>query len=503
MMNNSALRVEEGTFANLTQPADETLFYSCIRCHNDFAESETDGLHCGVCGAFYPSIEDVKIFVANPDQLLQKQIEWLPEKRTELSAWMQRMESIYDKDLHAPESLELLKKSYQGAIANLDVIDQQLAPVRNYLEGRTQPHSLFSDFAGGGWPSLELLDYFYRDWNGTEEAEVIENIFIEGIERFCDDWNSVAVLGSGAGGVVYLAANYFQQTFGVELSIDTLLLSKVLLAGGDFTLNYSLPRPNFPLATKTVRIEGAPQPRENISLMSADVHQLPFRSGSLSCVITNYVMDVIPNQKKVAAEIYRVLAKDGVWLDLSLPISMSAADQFNTLDMPRYLEQAGFKLLQRRRHRYNFLDLSPISEWSWFHNQTPVMSVARKVSGSVQAQPNYFAEYFAETSDAIWQRVPKRVVDVSLIQERQFTGEEINESKALVVQPLNNHRPAKFKVSNETAMLTEWLLQTIDGTRTLREIFDLMRQTFGELVQPDDMVKFFYDLEVSSLIEIR
>lgn len=504
-MSNTALRrvkVQEEPISNFVQPAENASFYRCIRCHNEFQQTEVNGLHCGVCDAFYPSIDDVNVFVSNPDMLLRKHFDWVPEKRKDLDQWMAKIEAVYDEKLHSPESLALMKNSYHGMLANLDAIEKKMAPVKNYLEGHTQPPSFFNDFAGGGWPSLELLDYFYRDWGGTKEAENIAGLFTEAIERFCHERESVAVLGSGAGGVVYLAAEFFKQTFGVELAIDTLLLSKEMLDGGNLTLNYSLPRTNFPIEGKEAQIEGAAQQRAGIRLLSADVHQLPFRTASLSCVITQYLMDVVPNQKSVVAEIHRVLAQGGVWIDFSLPISMSAVDQFNTLDAQWFLKKSGFKLLDRHMHRLAFLDLSPLSEWAWMHNQTPVMFAAQKVSDSAPLQRNHFAEYFARTGDAIWEKVPRRAVDISMVHERRFTDEGIKESKSLVVEHLNNHRPGKFVVSDQTAMLTEWFLQTIDGQRTIGEIFELMRQGYGEMIQPDDVIKFFNDLEVSALIEI-
>lgn len=506
-MSNTALRdldeIEIDMVLNFARPAEDALFYRCIRCHSEFEESEENGLHCVVCGAFYPSIQDVKIFVSNPDQLLRKHVEWLPEKRKELATWMAKVQSVYDAEGPAPESLVLMKKSYDGMLANLDVIEKQMEPVRQYLDNRNQPQSFFGEFAGGGWPSIELLDYFFRDWCGTKEAEGIENLFTGAIERFCDDRSSVAVLGSGAGGVVQLAAESFRLTFGVELAVDTLLLSQELLNGGNFTLTYSLPRPNFPLAVKTVTIEGAAQKCAGIRLLSADVHQLPFRTASLSCVITNYLMDVIPNQKMVAAEIYRVLAPDGIWLDLSLPISMSAGDQFNSLDRPGFLKRAGFELLDQGVHRFNFLDLMPLSEWAWTHNQTGVVFAAQKVPGSTPPRPDDFAEYFAGKGDTIWEKIPKRAVDISLVHDRRFTDEGVEESKGVTVRHMNNHRPGHFAVSDQTIMLAEWFLQTIDGKRSIREIFELMRQGYGELIQPDDVIKFFSDLEVSSLIDIN
>ncbi|MGB8509400.1 MAG: methyltransferase domain-containing protein [Pyrinomonadaceae bacterium] len=483
-------------------PRESSSFYHCVRCNGGLERQEQDGLRCNVCRAFYPSIEGVEVFVSNPDPLLRNHVEFLPEKRKEIEAQRVKVRDAYDEELHAPESLAVMERDFEGQLANLELIEQVMESATQYVNGRSQPKSFFDDLAGGGWPALEMLPYFYRDWGGTKEAEELNRLFTGDIERFCRERESVAVLGCGACGLVYQVAELFPVTFGVELAIDTLLLAKRLLDGGDFTLHYSAPKSNFPISQKVVKVEGAGRKREGINLLVANVNQLPFRSSSLSCVITQYLMDIVPSQRRVVTEINRVLAPGGVWLDFSLPLSMSAADQFNRLNMPQFFQRFGFKLLDQSMHRFTHLDMTPLSEWAWSFTQTPVSCAVEKVSLPVKARPNYFAEYFAGTSDAVWDKIPRRVVDVSLVHERQFRGDGVRESKGLAVLHLNDPRPAKLGVRNETAVLIEWFLRTMDGVRTVREIFDLMREDYADFIQPDEVLNFFNSLEEASYIEI-
>jgi SAM-dependent methyltransferase len=481
---------------------EESSLYHCVRCHGGLKQSVRGDLLCGVCEAFYPSIKGVQVLVSNPDQLLRKHAGWLPERRKEIEEQRAKVRAAFDEKLHAPESLAAMEESYDGLLANLELIERQLEPVRQYLDDRGEPTSFFGELAGGGWPGLEMLEYFYRDWHGTKEAAALSRLFTDPIERFCHERESVAVLGCGAGGLVYAVAELFPSTFGVDLAIDTLLLSKKLLDGEHFTLHYNIPRMSFPISRKTVRIEGAARKREGINLLAANVQQLPFRSSSLSCVITQYMMDIVSSQKKIASEIHRVLAPGGVWLDFSLPLSINAADQFNSLELPLFLRRSGFELLEQSMHRFSFLDLAPLSEWAWTSSQTPVRFVAEKVFAPHVEPPDYFARYFAGTSDAIWDKVPRRVVNISLVHERRFTDGGVREQHGLAVLHLNNTRPGNFAVTNETAVLIEWFLRAVDGTRTIREIFDLMRKDYGEILQAGEMLKFFSELEESSFIEI-
>src|SRR5438105_11416979 len=113
--------------------SEESSFYQCVRCHSKVEQLEETSLRCDVCDAFYPSIDDVKIFVSNPDQSLKKQTEWIPEKRKEIEGLLAKVKSSYDEELHAPQSLARMEASYQGMLANLDLIEEKMEPVRQYL----------------------------------------------------------------------------------------------------------------------------------------------------------------------------------------------------------------------------------------------------------------------------------------------------------------------------------------------------------------------------------
>lgn len=482
----------------------ESEIYQCVRC-NSGLEQEQTGLTCATCGIFYPTINGVKVLVSDPDQLLRKHVEWVAERRKDLESLKAKATSGFDEALYEPESLALVEQSYNGLLANLNVVEKQLEPVKQYLAKRNQPVRIFGELEGIGWPATEMTEYFYRDWSGNPPGKALDGLFTYAVDQFCAEKESVAVLGSGAGGLLPKLRKVFPLTYGVDLAVDTLLLSKRLLDGGKVTLHFTLPNMNFPVSNQAVTLEGAPQKRTGISLLAANVNQLPFGPGSLSCVITQYMMDVVPDQGRMAAEINRVLVDGGVWIDFSLPLAMSAEDQFNSLNLSAFTRQSGFELLDRKMHRVDVRDLSALSEWAWSTRQTPVMFVAKKVSEPAAPRYNYFAEFFSKKGEAIWDKLPKRVVDVSLRNERQFTDSGIKDTKSLMV--LRPSRPGAVQdaveVSDQTAAMIDWLLRTVDGTRTLRQIFDLMQTDFGPDIPPDEVLEFFSGLEESHLIEIQ
>ncbi len=482
---------------------DESQVYQCVRCNSGLEPHEQTGLRCATCGIFYPSIDGVRILVSNPNHLLRKHAEWLPERKKDIEGRKTRAAAAFDENLHGKDTLDLVQKSLDGLLANVDLVEKQMEPVKQYLAGHPQPPSVFNELEGIGWPATEMMEYFYRDWSGAKEAEALDRLFIDAVERFCSEKQSVAVLGCGAGGLLPKLRESFPLTYGVDLAVDTLLLAKRLIDGEKLTLHFTSPNVNYPVAHHEVTIDGAARKRPGISLLAANVNQLPFGTSSLSCVITQYMMDIVPSQGRMASEINRVLADGGVWIDFSLPFAMSAEDQFNSLGLPAFLERSGFEMLDKTMHRVDVLDLSSLSEWAWSSRQTPVMFAAKKVSAPAVERHDYFADFFAKKSEAIWDRVPKRVVDISLVNERRFTDNGTTESKGVRILRPNNPRAGTFAISDQTAAMTEWFLRTVDGSRTMKDIFNLMLSSFGPNIPPGEVLQFFSGLEESHLIEIH
>ena len=160
-------------------------------------------------------------------------------------------------------------------------------------------------------------------------------------------------------------------------------------------------------------------------------------------------------------------------------------------------------MLDKTMHRVDVLDLSSLSEWTWSSRQTPVMFVAKKVSAPAVERHNDFADFFAKKSEAIWDRVPKRVVEISLVNERRFTDTGTTESKGVKILRPNNPRAGTFAISDQTAAMTEWFLRIVDGSRTIKDIFEQMRKDFGPNIPPDQVLQFFSGMEESHLIEIH
>ncbi len=160
--------------------------------------------------------------------------------------------------------------------------------------------------------------------------------------------NTVLDLGSGAGNDVFIARNQVGE------------LGKVI--GVDFT---------------EAMIEKANENKsklgfENVEFVLGDIEELPVTSQSVDVVISNCVMNLVPDKNKAYQEIFRVLKSGGhfsisdVVLNSDLPKGiLEAAEMYagcvsGALEKNEYLnviENAGFQNLEiRKEHEINLPD---------------------------------------------------------------------------------------------------------------------------------------------------
>ena len=242
-----------------------------------------------------------------------------------------------------------------------------------------------------------------------------------------------------------------------------------------------------------MRIKGPAQRADNIELLVADVGRLPFSSGSLRCVTTQYLLDVVPSPEHVYREIHRVLAPGGIWINFSnisesnSPPAVRSFDQLNNLDLPSFFRKYSFTLLEETVHRFTLLDLSRLSKWAPINTETPVFFVARKDGPALEVEGE-IAAFFARRSDDAWALVPRILAPIQVVRGRSFTGQGVEEIARL--ETIQSSR----MVTREIALLSESLLQMIDGRRSLGEIFGALRAHSGDLIGEDDFLMLFSEL---------
>ena len=480
-------------------------YYRCVECEGGLHPAAGDLLVCGVCSASYPSIRQVDVLALDHQDLLESYVRGLSDRRREIAGNQAKL-AEYAPAAHSREALALAQAGFAGQLANLRTVEQAMAPVAEFLASHPRRPSLLGDFqiAERGWPSLTMLGYFYRDWDSAPGPQDLSAIFAGAIARHCDGpRDSAAVLGCGAGRLVYDLAESFPRVFGVDLAVDSLLLAGALLEGGEIEIHFSFPRPQIPVSQHAVKLQGPAERRSGIRLVAADAGRLPFASASLSCILTPYLLDIVANPNAVMSEIRRTLAPGGVWLSFSnlteksSPPAVRAFDQLNSLDLPGFLHRGGFTLLEQTMHRFAPVDLSALSAWAVAQTESPVLFAARRDPSAGPEPRDLFAAHFAGAAAAeIWQRRPHIAAPVALLDERVFTGTAVEEQKRISVSSTGASRP----ISRQSAMVAEWLLRHVDGEQSLRAIFDLLRGQYGEAVGADDFIRLFRNLHTAELI---
>jgi SAM-dependent methyltransferase len=282
-----------------------------------------------------------------------------------------------------------------------------------------------------------------------------------------------------------------------------MLLAKTLLDGGAIDLHFSFPRGATPVSQVPVRLHGPAAHRGGIELIVANVNRLPFSSGSLSCVITQYLIDIVPSPKALTAEIHRVLVPGGVWINLSTlgvhvepPVGRSF-DPLDVLDLPSFLQRSGFTSLHQAVHRHAHIDLTALSEWATAAIHTPVLWVAGR-DAAPDRPVDRFADYFAGRVDPLLATVPGFSNYVGLVEER-IRGIHGSEERRFIAAFSRDNRRL---IADDSAAAAEWLLRQIDGQRTTGEIVEALRAEHGD-VEMAGFLELLRELEECELIALR
>ena len=83
-----------------------------------------------------------------------------------------------------------------------------------------------------------------------------------------------------------------------------------------------------------------------------------FTHDSVDCVVTCFLIDLIPYLRKLADEIHRILSPNGIWINYGPSGPLRALWRFDQSEGGAFLEASGFQVVQASAHRATYLDLS-------------------------------------------------------------------------------------------------------------------------------------------------
>ena len=354
----------------------------------------------------------------------------------------------------------------QGLTRNLAVIESFMKPIEEYLSKNAHPPGLI-DWALaqsiGAIPQI-MIPFFYQDWARTKDFEEAESLIIGALAEHRPDDSQVAILGTGACGLAHAATSHFRVVYGLDLSVPTLLMAQAILNGQ--TLELHIPTADW----RCVQVGQTRLPENEIRLVAADVGTLPFGEGTLSAIVTQYLMDLAGSPLGVAAEIQRALKPGGIWVNFSNPFKLPG-DPFELSppepsELADLFEPLGLEMINAKRRRFTLWNLDAISDLGHRKMQEVHFFIARKPVTSRPITFRHFQIWDQRDGDSWWQLVPRIIPgrEIRVIQQRAFGPSGIEESVEIGL------RAESFAVSPEHTAFAEALFGHIDGKHSLREI---------------------------------
>jgi len=304
-----------------------------------------------------------------------------------------------------------------------------------------------------------------RDWTDTAELAAASSVIGRALKHAFADapGQSIVFAGCGAGGLLDEISPDFERVLGFDLTLPVLASARHLLDGK--SLNLALPRAIHEGGSITLRRRPPKPAATPVELLAMDAFDTAFADSSIDCVVTSFLIDLIPDPPRLAGEIHRILSPNGVWINYGPSGPLKALWRFDRTEGAAFFEQAGFSVLQAEAHRSTYLDLSrDCPAWS-FQNHICYLTSSRK-AGQGKAKPRVEAPSPAELPGL----VPRHFPGANLIS-RQSLGAEQTRTNLLRHEPLPG-RAESIEIGSDTARV----LALVDGKKTVQEIADLLKE---------------------------
>lgn len=442
--------------------------YRCIFCGGDL---EADGqCHnvCKGCGKSMPIIDGVGVFLRKPMHSLWAYAGELREYQTRVEKARRTLNEYVGTSGDTGQLNDRAQGVIRGMTGNLNLLKEHCRPIFDYLGNRPLAEFTLSDWASikTGFPSHEMLPYFYQDWFGTADFASVKSLINAAVAEHCPDRRRVAVLGCGAGGLSYALSECFEHTVGVDLSLPTLLLARHLIGGEPITV--CLEKADW----RAVTLKPPAPPSNDLEFLAANVMSLPFRDGSLSAVVTQYLMDLIGSPLDLLRKMHGMLDDGGVWINFSKPFRLPhdavELGPGKLAELAPVIGMAGFEVVCARSERFVPLNLKDICPDGDRCDQEVHFIVARKKSGAVPRKAHW-SERLDSGRSVSWDLVPRIVSGrgVVLVSRKELNGRDSDEQFEIGIGP----EPTVYFPAEYIPLLKK-LLGYIDGVHTLRQIFD-------------------------------
>ncbi len=361
-------------------PEDLVDLFACPACHSALT-LRGEQLLCLGCRAVYPIVQGLPILVRFPKTYLQRSLDGLEEARTRVLRQLDVAESVWNKEKLPGPGLGRLKQVAAAEIITIQRVQGFLQPARLALEQMGNANIIEESLTVKvGWNLEALIPFLLRDWQPRAEKSTAMQVISSALEiAFPQGGAAIAFAGCGGGGLLESASRRFNHVIGFDLSIPILAAASELLAGQRLLL-----------ATTTSCIEGVraceielgpfPPASPGVSLMVTDGAATGFRTSALDGVVTQFLLDIVPDPRSVATEVYRILADGGVWLNYGPSGPRGGIWHFDARETSAFLDAAGFDVIEATTHRTTHLDNSSVDPFLSFQSHVCHLVVGRKLN---------------------------------------------------------------------------------------------------------------------------
>ena len=352
--------------------------WRCLHCRAAL-DNHAEGLHCKACGKLYPVICGIPVLVGEPVAFLRSELALLTELAHNAAERVKRIDE-FGRDAGLTNAARERHRDVLGAeLARAQSFLDLLEPATQALEAMHETREALG-VRRSGWSLDSLIPYLLRDWTDTAELRAVSSIINAALGQAIPDRSgkSIAVAGCGAGGLLADMAQGFAIVQGFDLTFPVLAAARHLLDGGSFDV--AMPKSIHPAGRIALHKRHGRTVAAPIEVQAMDVFDTAFADSSIDCVVTSFLIDLIPNPRRLAEEIHRILVEGGVWINYGPSGPQNALWRFDQMECSAFFEAAGFKIVQAEAHRATYLDLSrDCPSWS-FRSHMCYLTSGRKMN---------------------------------------------------------------------------------------------------------------------------
>ena len=461
--------------------------WRCLHCRGPLTLEAFD-LSCPGCGKRYPVIAGIPILVSDPAGYLRSELALLTRASRDGRQRRDSLDTIGREAGLPKASLDRHRDVLDAEIARAETFLALLEPVAKALEGLSDNAVESPSARRSGWAFDTLLPYLLRDWTNTSELEAAKTTIGAALRHVFPDpaGKSIAFAGCGAGGLLAEIAPDFGSVLGFDLTLPVLWAARQLIDGKSIDL--TLPRSINALGHISLCKRDPLSASSHVELLAMDAFDTAFADGSIDCVVTSFLIDLIPDPRRLSDEIHRILSANGIWINYGPSGPLKGLWRFDQTEGAAFFEAAGFSVLWTEAYRATYLDLSrDCPSWS-FQNHMCYLTLARKTKRS-EEKPSAASPSMAELSGIVPQHFP----GASLIQ-RQSLGAERTREIFLRYERIPG-RVESLEIGGGDART----LALVDGKRTVHEIADLLKQKVPPQSEEQTMQAFARYFQQGSL----